>query len=92
VIRNCVSEHALELPAGLTQREELPSGNERNVRSGGRLPPELQKDARPLPLACEQQLSELPGELERVVYNGRVLLINDTTNRILDLFYLDETR
>ena len=92
VIRNCVSEHALELPAGLTQREELPSGNERNIRSGGRLPPELQKDARPLPLACEQQLSELPGELERVVYNGRVLLINDTTNRILDLFYLDETR
>src|SRR5437660_7766630 len=92
VIRNCVSEYALELPAGLTQREELPSGNERNIRSGGRLPPELQKDARPLPLACEQQLSELPGELERVVYNGRVLLINDTTNRILDLFYLDETR
>ena len=92
VIRTCVSEHALELPAGLTQREELPSGNERNIRSGGRLPPELQKDARPLPLACEQQLSELPGELERVVYNGRVLLINDTTNRILDLFYLDETR
>jgi len=27
-----------------------------------------------------------------VVYNGRVLLINDTSNRILDLFYLDETR
>ena len=92
VIRNCVSEHASDLPAGITQREELPSGNERSVKSGGTLPRELEKQAQALPLPCEQQLPRLPKELERVVYNGRVLLINDNTNRILDLFYLDETQ
>jgi hypothetical protein len=92
VIRNCVSEHASDLPAGITQREELPSGSERSVKSGGTLPRELEKQAQSLPLPCEQQLPRLPKELERVVYNGRVLLINDTTNRILDLFYLDETQ
>ncbi len=92
VIRNCVSEHASDLPAGITQREELPSGNERSVKSGGTLPGELEKQAQSLPLPCEQQLPRLPKELERVVYNGRILLINDTTDRILDLFYLDETQ
>jgi hypothetical protein len=91
VIRNCVAEHAAELPTGVTQREELPSGNERQVRPGGTLPPELEKKAQALPLTCEKQLKELPGDLERVIYNGRVLLINDS-DHIVDMFYLDETQ
>jgi hypothetical protein len=92
VIRNCVAEHTSDLPAGITQREELPSGNERQIRQGGTLPAELDKKIQDLPLECEKQLPELPGDLERVVFNGRVLLINDQTKHILDVFYLDETQ
>jgi hypothetical protein len=92
VIRNCVAEHTSDLPPGITEREELPPGNERQIRAGGTLPPELQKRVQALPLACEKELPELPGDLERVLYSGRVLLINDQSNRIVDLFYLDETR
>ena len=91
VIRNCVTEHAGELPAGITQREELPSGNERQLRAGGTLPPELEKKVQALPLACENQLKELPSDLERVILNGRILLINDS-DHIVDMFYLDETQ
>ena len=92
VIRNCVAEHTSDLPPGITEREELPPGNERQIRARGTLPPELQKKVQALPLACEKELPELPGDLERVLYSGRVLLINDQSNRIVDLFYLDETR
>lgn len=89
VIRNCLSQHASELPPGTMQREELPSGSERNVRVGGSLPSDLQKKAEPLPLACENELPRLPGDQERVVYSGRVLLI-DESSRILDMFDLTE--
>lgn len=89
VIRNCLSQHASELPPGTMQREELPSGAERNVRVGGSLPSELQKKAEPLPLACENELPRLPNDQERVVYSGRVLLI-DESSRILDMFDLTE--
>jgi len=38
-------------------------------------------------LACEDQLPRLPGDQERVVYSGRVLLI-DAASHILDMFDL----
>jgi hypothetical protein len=88
VIRNCVSEHSSELPSGTVQREELPSGTERQLRRGSLLPAEIQRRAQALPLACEQQLPPLPASLERVVYDGRVLLINDESGRVVDTFDL----
>jgi len=92
VIRNCVNEHASELPSGILQREDLPSGNERQLRIGGTFPSDLQVKAQALPLACEQQLPQLPREMERVLYNGRVILVNDPNQRVLDMFYLDESQ
>jgi hypothetical protein len=92
VIRSCVMEHASELPSGITQREDLPSGAERQIRIGGTFPSDLQVKAQALPLACEQQLPQLPRDMERVVYNGRVVLINDPNQRVLDMFYLDESQ
>jgi len=89
VIRDCVREHASEFPAGITQRPELPSGEERQLQRGKSLPAGISKQVKSLPLACVQQLPTLPADLERVIYNGRVLLIN-RQNYILDLFYLDE--
>jgi hypothetical protein len=90
-IRSCVADHASELPASLTQRPELPSGSERAVRRGEVLPSEVEKQAQSLPLQCEDQLPKLPADFERVVYNGRVLLV-DAKGRVADLFYLDENQ
>ncbi len=90
-IRSCVSEHASDFPAGATQRPELPSGSERQIHRGGTLPSDVQNQAQSLPLACEDQLPKLPTDLERVVYAGRVLLI-DSKGHVLDTFYLDQNQ
>jgi hypothetical protein len=90
-IRSCVNEHASDLPPGATQRPELPSGSERQIRRGGSLPSEIQNLAQSLPLACEEQLPRLSNDLERVVYGGRVFLI-DSKSRVLDMFYLDQNQ
>lgn len=90
-IRNCIADHASELAPSSTQRPELPSGSERQVRRGEVLPSEVQKQAQSLPLQCEDELPRLPSDFERVVYNGRVLLV-DAKGRVADLFYLDENQ
>jgi hypothetical protein len=90
-IRSCVNEHASDLPAGATQRPELPSGSERQIHRGGSLPSEVQNQAQSLPLACEDQLPRLSNDLERVVYGGRVLLI-DSKGHVLDMFYLNQNQ
>lgn len=90
VIRNCINEHAAEFPQGTLEKEELPSGSERNVRVGGTLPRDLQAKAQSLPLSCEEQLPKLPNDQERVVYTGRVLLL-DGYGRILDMFDLEQS-
>jgi outer membrane lipoprotein SlyB len=88
VIRNCISDHASELPPGTTLRAELPSGSERDLHRDGTVPSDLQKKLQSLPLACVQQLPNLPSDMERVVYSGHVMLI-DSNNRILDIFDLE---
>ena len=85
----CVNENSAAFPAGVTERPELPPGSDRQVRRGETLPAELQDKVYPLPLACEEKLARLPSNLERVVYSGRVLLL-DRGHRIFDLFYLDD--
>lgn len=91
VIRNCLEQHAAELPTGILDKPELPSGSDRQIRVGGMLPTEAENRAQSLPLVCEGQLPSLPGEQERVVYSGRVLLI-DSSNHILDMFDLQEDK
>jgi|GEM_PF-677134 len=89
IIRTCVDEHASDFPADLLKRPELPSGSERDIRGGGTLPAEAQKKARSLPLDCVRQLPPVPSEMDRVLYNGRVLLI-DSKDHILDMFSLED--
>ena len=90
VIRNCLAEHVSELPSGTLEKAELPSGAERQVHVGGTLSTELQQKAQSLPLTCEQQLPKLPNDQERVVYGGRVLLL-DGYAHILDMFDVQES-
>jgi hypothetical protein len=91
IIRECVNDHASDLPAAAIERPELPSGSERQIHRGGDLSSEIQNSAQALPLTCEDQLPRLPSHLERVVYSGRVLLI-DSKGHILDLFTLDQNQ
>ena len=90
VIRDCFRQNASNLPPGLAKRGDLPPGLEGQLQKNGTLPPGLQKRVQSLPQVCEQQLPALPNDLERVVYSGRVMLLDDNTNRILDIFELDE--
>jgi len=91
VIRDCVSEHASDFPPGLTERPDLPSGSERQIRRGEILSADVQRNVKSLPLECENQLPKLPSDQERVLYNGRILLV-DSTYHILDSFYLDSNQ
>jgi hypothetical protein len=90
-IRGCVSEHASDLPQGTAQRPELPTGSERQMHRGGTLPSDIMNQAQSLPLACEEQLPRLPSDLERVVYDGRALLI-DSKGHVLDIFDLQQNQ
>ncbi len=58
---------------------------ERQLRKGGTLPPGLQKRVQPLPRVCAQQLSPVPREWARVMFSGRVMLL-DPGRRIVDVF------
>jgi len=88
VINACLSEHASELPPGTMRKSELPSGVERDLHRDGSIPPQIDQDVQTLPIACVRQLPTLPNDRERVVYNGRVMLI-DGNRHILDIFDLD---
>jgi outer membrane lipoprotein SlyB len=87
LIRHCFSEHASDLPADQTRRGEMASDSQ--LQAGEILTPGVQKRVRPLPDVCENELPRLPRDLERVVYNRRVLLL-DANSRILDSFDLDK--
>ena len=91
IIRSCLTQHSADFPPEVLQRPELPPGDERQIRRGGTLPADAEKKAQSLPLACEQQLAPLPKDMERVLYNGRVLLI-DSKDQVLDVFALDDTQ
>jgi hypothetical protein len=90
VIRSCVEAHAGDFSPEMLKRPELPFGSEREIRRGGTLPADAQKKAQSLPLDCVQQLPKLPSDMDRVVYNGRVLLVN-SKNQILDVFSLQDS-
>jgi hypothetical protein len=88
VIRSCVAEHASELPPGTVTREEMPTGEERDLHQGGTLSADVLQKAQALPLACERQLPALASDQERVLYKGRAMLAN-SSHRILDVFDLE---
>ena len=73
------------LPPGLAKRESLPPGLERQLQRNGTLPPGLQKRVQPLPIALEQQLPVTPTGMRRVVIGVHVVLLQESTSRIVDL-------
>jgi hypothetical protein len=73
------------LPPGLAKRERLPAGLERQLEKNGSLPPGLQKRVHSFPLDLERLLPELPTGVIRVVIGVDILLLDETSNTILDI-------
>ena len=68
------------LPPGLAKRDQLPPGL---AKRGNQLPPGLMKSD--LPPDLENELPDLPADVERVVVDDDVLLIQRGTDLILDV-------
>ena len=80
------------LPPGLAKREDLPPGLQRQLRRNGTLPPGLAKRYAPLPPELEGRLERFPQGRRRVIVGDRMLVIDDRTNRILDVIQLPRRR
>jgi hypothetical protein len=75
VITSCLASTPSAVPAA--------TPNAIPYHKGDTLPYAAQKQAQPLPLACEKQLPAAASNTERVIYNQQVLLLN-TNSLILD--------
>ncbi len=73
------------LPPGLAKRERLPAGLERQLKKNGSMPPGLEKRVHLFPLDLERLLPELPTGVIRVVIGVDILLLDKTSNTILDI-------
>jgi len=73
------------LPPGLAKRERLPAGLARQMEKNGSLPPGLQKRVYLFPLELGRLLPELPKGVIRVVIGVDILLLDETSNTILDI-------
>ncbi len=73
------------LPPGLAKRERLPTGLERQLKKNGTLPPGLEKRLHSFPLELERLLPELHTGVVRVVIGVDIVLLDKTSNTILDI-------
>ncbi len=73
------------LPPGLAKRERLPAGLERQLKKNRSLPPGLKKRVQLFPLELGRLLPELPKGIIRVVIGVDILLLDETSNTILDI-------
>ncbi|HEX8836148.1 MAG TPA: hypothetical protein VF748_04370 [Candidatus Acidoferrum sp.] len=84
IITRYYSNHGSNLPPGLAKRGgNLPPGLEKHLERNGTLPPGLQK--RPCPAELERQLPPLPAEYRRAVIGAHVVILNRSTNVIVDI-------
>jgi len=79
-----MSKHK-KLPPGLAKKEQLPPGLQKQLAKNGKLPPGLEK--RRLPYDLEDRLSHLPTGYVRLKVGGDIVLMNETTEIIVDIIY-----
>jgi hypothetical protein len=74
------------LPPGLAKRGgKLPPGLQKHLDKNGTLPPGLQKRLEPLPKDLDVRLPRLPDNWQRVILEKDVILLDQRTNKILDI-------
>lgn len=75
------------LPPGLAKRGgDLPPGLEKQLQKNGTLPPGLEKKLEPLPAPLERQLGGLPDGYSRRVLGQHLIVVNEKTKQIGDVF------
>lgn len=74
------------LPPGLAKKDHLPPGLEKQLVRNGTLPPGLQKKIYPAPVELQRCLPPPPPDCANMVVGGRVVLLNQKTNLIVDIF------
>jgi hypothetical protein len=75
------------LPPGLAKRgHDLPPGLEKQLVRNGVLPPGLQKRIQPVPYECERLLPPLVPPYRRGFIEGRVILYDETSFLLVDVF------
>jgi hypothetical protein len=77
------------LPPGLAKRDQLPPGLERQLRVRGTLPPGLRKRMMPCPEEVEHRLPPPPPGCAHVVIGGHVVLVNQSSYVVLDIFHFE---
>lgn len=88
-IRGWYSDHQNNLPPGLGKKDQLPPGLEKQLVRRGTLPPGLQKRIQPCPPDLERRLPPPPPDSEHVLIGGHIVLLNRTTNVVLDIFHFE---
>ncbi len=73
------------LPPGLSKKDQLPPGLEKQLCRRGTLPPGLRKKVQPVPVILESQLRVLPTGYRRVIVGGNIILMNEKTALIYDV-------
>ena len=87
IIREWVRDQpASSLPPGLAKRESLPPGLQKQLARKGKLPPGLEKRLTPFPEDLSRRLPPLREGLERAFIHGRAVILNRSTQVVLDIF------
>ena len=81
--------HGEGLPPGLSKRDQLPPGLERQLVVRGELPPGLRKRIRPCPQDLERRLPPPPPGYQRVAIGGHIVLLNRRTYVVQDIFNVE---
>jgi hypothetical protein len=85
-VRAWYSENERHLPPGLAKKDQLPPGLEKQLVPRGSLPPGLQKRVQPCPVELERRLPPPPPDCVNVEIGGHVVLLNHSTNVVVDIF------
>ena len=75
------------LPPGLAKKEKLPPGIRKQLQRNGTLPPGLENKMEPLPKEVEVRMKQLPPECTRVVVGTDIIILDKTTQKILDIIH-----
>ena len=78
-----------QLPPGLAKKDQLPPGLEKQLVRRGTLPPGLQKRLQPCPEDLERRLPPPPPDCAHVLIGGHIVLLNRSTNIVVDIFHVE---
>jgi hypothetical protein len=67
-------------------KQKLPPGLEKQLRRNGHLPPGLEKEIHPMPYELEHRLPRLGAGHQRGFIDGKVIIYNQKTRAIIDIF------